>query len=89
MCYSMTVVESKELRKKVKQYIDHADDRMVKIVFAMLEAVADDETHENEERMWRDFSAQNFLKGYGADEPEYSLADIKEPNAAYKEWKEK
>ena len=85
----MTVVESKELRKKVKQYIDYADDRMVKIVYAMFEAVADDETSEHEEGMWKDFSAQNFLKGYGADEPDYSIADIKEPNVAYTGWKEK
>ena len=83
----MTVIESKELRKRVKKYIDHADDKMVKVVYAMLEAV--EELPENEEKMWKDLSAQNFLKGYGADEPEYSLADIKEPNTEYKGWKGK
>jgi len=34
----MTDIEVKELRKEVKKYIDHADVRMVKAVYAMLEA---------------------------------------------------
>ena len=34
----MTDVEVKELKKEVKKYIDHADARMVKAVYAMLEA---------------------------------------------------
>ena len=34
----MTAVEVKELKKEVKKYIDHADVRMVKAVYAMLEA---------------------------------------------------
>lgn len=34
----MTSVEVKELKKEVKKYIDQADERMVKVVFAMLEA---------------------------------------------------
>jgi len=72
----MTATESRELREKVKQYIDHADDRMVKIACAMLEAAAD-ETPENEEALWKEFSSINFLKGYGADEPEYTMADLK------------
>ena len=33
----MTLVEIKELRKEVKQYIDLADDRMLKAIRAMLE----------------------------------------------------
>ena len=40
-----------------------------------------------EEKLWRDFSAQNFLKGYASNEPEYSLSDVKEPNPEYKKWK--
>ncbi len=34
----MTLVQKKELRKEVKQYIDHADDRMLEAVHAMLAA---------------------------------------------------
>ncbi|MEP7170098.1 MAG: hypothetical protein ABI855_12065 [Bacteroidota bacterium] len=45
------------------------------------------ENAETEEKMWRNFSGQNFLKGYGSNEPEYTLADVKEPNPAYKRWK--
>ena len=33
----MTVVETRELRKEVKQYIDQADGRMLKAIRAMLE----------------------------------------------------
>ncbi len=76
----------------MKQYIDHIDDKTVKVVYAMLEAaevVDGEDLPENEEKMWRDLSAQSFLKGYGADEPEYTEADIKEPNSEYKGWKGK
>jgi predicted transcriptional regulator len=34
----MSSVEIKELRKEVKKYIDHSDERVLKMVFAMLEA---------------------------------------------------
>jgi hypothetical protein len=34
----MSTAELKELRKEVKQYIDHADERIVNIVRAMLAA---------------------------------------------------
>ena len=39
---------------------------------------------ENEELMWRALSSGNFLKRYSENEPEYSGADIKEPNPVYK-----
>ncbi len=45
------------------------------------------EQQNTEEKMWKDFSAQNFLKGYANDEPEYTLSDVKEPNPTYKKWK--
>ncbi len=34
----MTTVEVKELKREVKKYIDHADERMIKAIYAMLEA---------------------------------------------------
>ena len=34
----MGTLTKKDIRKEVKKYIDHADDRMVKIIYAMLEA---------------------------------------------------
>jgi hypothetical protein len=34
----MSTAELKELRKEAKKYIDHADERVVKMVYAMLEA---------------------------------------------------
>jgi len=42
-----------------------------------------------EEKLWRDFSAEHFLKGYGDDEPDYTLADIKEANKNCSAWREK
>ena len=44
---------------------------------------------DSEEKLWRDYSAKKFLKAYGEDEPEYTDADIKEPNPEYKKWKGK
>ena len=44
---------------------------------------------ENELDLWRNFSESNFLKGYSDNEPDYSVADIIEPNPDYKPWKEK
>jgi predicted transcriptional regulator len=34
----MTTVEIKELKKEVKRYVDQADERMIKVVYAMFEA---------------------------------------------------
>ncbi len=34
----MTAIQVKELKKTAKKYIDQADERMVKVVIAMLEA---------------------------------------------------
>lgn len=34
------------------------------------------EDDEYEEQLWKDFAAENFFKGYGDDEPEYTLDDI-------------
>lgn len=34
----MSAAELKELRKEVKKYIDHADERVVRMVYAMTEA---------------------------------------------------
>jgi len=39
----MSTAELKELRKGVKKQIDHADERVVKMVYAMLEADAENE----------------------------------------------
>jgi predicted transcriptional regulator len=39
----MTAIEVKELKKEVKKYIDHADERMLKAVYAMLEADQDED----------------------------------------------
>jgi hypothetical protein len=36
----MSAAELKELRKETKKYIDHEDERVLKMVFAMLEADA-------------------------------------------------
>jgi hypothetical protein len=44
-------------------------------------------TKDKEAKAWRDASARNFLKGYGDNEPDYTRADIKEPNPEYKKWK--
>jgi predicted transcriptional regulator len=37
----MSTAELKELRKEVKDYIDHADERMVRMMYAMLETDAE------------------------------------------------
>jgi hypothetical protein len=39
----MSAAELKELRKETKKYIDQADERVVKMVYAMLEADAENE----------------------------------------------
>ena len=39
----MSAAELKELRKEAKKYIDHADERVVRLVYAMLEADAENE----------------------------------------------
>lgn len=39
----MTIAEITALRKEVKEYIDHADDRILRAVRALLEAVEKDD----------------------------------------------
>ncbi len=36
-----------------------------------------------EDQEWQNFSAENLAAAYSADEPEYSLSQIKEWNPAY------
>jgi len=43
----MSASELKELRQEVKRYIDHADERVVKMVYALLETDAENELHED------------------------------------------
>jgi len=45
----MTATEVKQLKSEVKKYIDHADERMVKAVYAMLEA-------DQQEDWWEEIS---------------------------------
>lgn len=40
-----------------------------------------------EHEAWIKGGLEAFSKGYGADEPDYSMDDIKEPNPDYKPWK--
>ncbi len=46
------------------------------------------EMHE-ERNDWQLLSSQNFIKEYSIDEPEYTDADLKEPNPEYIAWKGK
>ena len=43
----------------------------------------------SEEKEWKNLSATNFLRGYDKEEPEYTLADIKEPNPHYQNGRRK
>lgn len=45
----MSTAELKDLRKGVKQYIDHADERVVRMVYAMLAADQHIELSEEQE----------------------------------------
>ncbi len=45
----MTAIEIKSLRKEVKKYVDHADERMLKAVRAMLGADLEDDTESDED----------------------------------------
>ena len=42
------------------------------------------ETKGSEEDSWRQFSKEKLAKAYGADEPEYDLGMVLEPNPDYK-----
>ena len=42
----MTVIAINEMKKEVKQYIDLADERMLKVIHAMLEADLEDQITE-------------------------------------------
>lgn len=43
----MSTAELKEMRQEVKQYIDNADERVVRMMYAMLETDAEAEWHDN------------------------------------------
>ena len=61
----MTDVEVKVLKKEVKKYIDNADERMLKAVYAMLEA-------DQQEDLWNNLN-ENIKAGIDA-----GLKDIEE-----------
>ena len=48
---------------------------------AILTIIDFDDTNERQE--WRRYSAANLERAYGEDEPDYTLADLKEVNPDY------
>ncbi len=46
-----------------------------------------EQSEDEERREWGILSKQGLSHAYGDDEPDYSDADIKEPNPDYKEWR--
>jgi hypothetical protein len=48
----MTVIAINEMKKEVKQYIDLADERMLKVIHAMLEADLEDQLPETSRNDW-------------------------------------
>ncbi len=42
-----------------------------------------DDMENDSDNEWYKFSVQNLARAYSADEPEYSLSMLKEPNAEY------
>jgi hypothetical protein len=93
--FILTALEAKNLfsdtpkGKEKRTYLDYNKVKKMHIYENRWSVFGTNESQEEEQQLWRDFSAQNFLKGYAEKEPDYSIADIKEPNPDYKLWKEK
>jgi putative addiction module component (TIGR02574 family) len=70
----MSAAEIKELRKGIKKQIDHADERVVKMVYAMLEA---DAVHEASVSLTSDQEAmlKERIKKYEKGHTKFSTWD--------------
>lgn len=79
--------ESHEITEAIIQLIQSLPETQQKKIVKTISKKKPVKANDDEEKLWRDASAKNFLKGYGKDEPEYTQADIKEPNPEYKKWK--
>jgi len=62
---------------------DNFVNEKLEVIILLLDKSAQKENTENEDIEWRNLSANNFLKGYSDDEPEYTEADITDPNQEY------
>lgn len=81
----MSDTELKELRKETKKFIDHADERVLRMVYAMLEADAASDVEERvfEREMNKRFTemVNESVVTYTIDE---SIARAKKANKAIK-----
>ena len=81
----MSETELKELRKETKKFIDHADERVLRMVYAMLEADAASDVEERvfEREMNKRFTemVNESVVTYTIDE---SIARAKKANKATK-----
>ncbi len=81
----MSETELKELRKETKKFIDHADERVLRMVYAMLEADAASDVEERvfEREMNKRFTemVNESVVTYTIDE---SIARAKKANKAIK-----
>ncbi len=75
--------------KDKRTYLDYNRIKHLHIYEDRWDVFGKTELADDDELFWKELSTQTFVKGYDVDEPEYTEADIKEPNSEYKKWKEK
>ena len=82
-------MSTQELKKEIHKVIDEVPEPVLNEVLEFLNHIKDSAvTHPDIEReFWLDVSKKGLSRAYSDDEPEYTMADVKEPNPLYKTWK--
>jgi hypothetical protein len=78
-----------EIKQEIHKVIEEVPEPVLNDVLEYLKHIKDTSiTPDDEERkFWLDISKKGLSRAYSDDEPEYTIADVKEQNPLYKTWK--
>ena len=76
-------MEAISIRKKLHQYVDEGDEKLLKLMYALAKQYNEDEEG-TERKDWDLLNKKNLDRFYSEEEPEYNLSMVKEPNPDYK-----
>ena len=81
-------MSTQEIKKEIHKVIEEVPEPVLNEILEYIIHIKDTSITPDEERnSWSDISKKGLSRAYSNDEPEYTTADIKEPNPLYKTWK--
>ena len=81
-------MSTQELKKEIHKVIEEVPEPVLNEILEYIIHIKDTSASpDNERKIWSDISKKGLSRAYSDDEPEYTMADVKEPNPLYKTWK--